>query len=85
MLLSSANSVVGNGSSRKYGSCSACSEVIRLLGSMVRSFCSWRRRREDSPGQPPKSVSSSDQGDRDTYQQEDFTVWLDFVLLHVLD
>lgn len=38
--LSLANSVVGNGSSRKYGSCSDCSEVIRLVGSIVRSFWS---------------------------------------------
>lgn len=42
--LSLANSVVGNGSSRKYGSCSACSEVIRLVGSIVRSFWSWKQR-----------------------------------------
>lgn len=36
--------MVGRGSSRKYGSCSACSDVILLVGSMVRSFWSWRQR-----------------------------------------
>ena len=38
------NSGVGRGSSTKYPSCIACSDVIRFVGSMISIFCSWQQK-----------------------------------------
>ncbi len=77
------HSDVGKGSSRKYGSCMACSDVIRRIGSIVSSFCSWKGLHKLTAEFMWTDIWDL-QFYSPTYQVECLAVRFDFMFLHIL-